>query len=119
MIDYIMLPQYHFVYGLVVSLVLYFGFDVGALGCLIFLVATVGIDVDHYLYYVYRKRDWSLGNAIRWFMNQKKKLDKMDRKTRGEYYSGWYFLHGFESILVFGLFGFFWNGFWFLVFGFI
>ncbi len=89
-----MLPQYHFSLGLVASLFLYFGFDVQALECFIFLVATVGIDIDHYLYYVYKKGDWSLINATRWFMGKRKFLMGMGRKKRNEFYTGFYFLHG-------------------------
>ncbi len=115
-----MLPQYHFSLGLVASLFLYFGFDIELLGCFIFLVATVGIDVDHYLYYVYRKRDWNLINAIRWFMQITRGLKKMDIKIRREFYTGFCFLHGIEVLAITALLGYFvWDLFYFIVLGFL
>jgi len=114
-----MLPQYHFVYGLIVSLVLYFGFDVGVLGCLVFLVATVGIDVDHYLYYVYRKRDWSLRRAVGWFMEKGRILKKLDKKEIKEFYTGFCFLHGVEVLGLLWILGYFvWDIFYFITLGF-
>jgi len=120
MINHVMLPQYHFVYGLIVSLVMYFGFDVGILGCLVFLIATVGIDVDHYLYYVYRKRDWSLRRAVGWFMGKRDVMMKMSRKRRSGFYGGFYFLHGLEILLAVFLVGYFvWDLFYFVALGFL
>ena len=114
-----MLPQYHFLLGLIVSLFLYFGFDAGVLGCFVFLIATVGIDVDHYLYYVYRKRDWSLVNTVRWFMEKGRILKKMGKKESSKFYTGLCFLHGVEVLILFGILGYFFgNIFYFIVLGF-
>jgi len=115
-----MLPQYHFLSGLIVSFVLYFGFDIGILGCLVFLVATVGIDVDHYLYYVYRKRDWSLVRAVRWHTEKRKVLRDVDAKIRNDFYKGFCFLHGIEVLVLLFLLGYFvWNVFYFIALGFL
>lgn len=115
-----MLPQSHFILGLIGSLVLYFGFDVSLLYVIVFLVASVGIDVDHYLYYVWRKKDWSLKNAVVWFMYKKRIMDAMDFRDRKNFYKGFCFLHGIEFIVLFGLLGFFvWDIFYFVGLGFL
>ena len=115
-----MLPQIHFLVGLVASVVLYFGFDVGVLGCFVFFVASVGIDVDHYLYYVYRKGDWSLRRAFGWFSKNKNALRKADVKTRREFYLGFCFLHGIEVLALVWLLGYFvWDVFYFVALGFL
>lgn len=114
-----MLSQYHFLFGLVASLFLYFGFDVGVFGCFVFLIATVGIDVDHYLYYVYKKKDWSLKNSIRWFLKKGRALRKIDIKKRSEFYTGFCFLHGVEVLILLGVLGYFvWDIFYFVLLGF-
>jgi len=115
-----MLPRNHFFGGLVVCIILYFGFDVSWIGCFVFLVATVGIDVDHYLYYVYKKRDCNLRRAVGWFMKNGKILMKLDKKYRKEFYSGFCFLHGIEVLGLLVIFGFFiWDLFYFVALGFL
>jgi len=80
----------------------------------------VGIDVDHYLYYVYRKKDWSLGRAVSWFMKKGQVLKKIDIKRRGEFYAGFCFLHGIEVLGLVVLLGyFFWDLFYFVALGFL
>lgn len=115
-----MLPQNHFLIGLLVSIILYFSFpDIEILSLVIFLIATVGIDVDHYLYYVYRKKDWSLRNSVRWFLKKGRALRKIDARERSEFYTGFCFLHGVEVLILLGFLGYFvWNIFYFVLLGF-
>ena len=114
-----MLPKNHFLFGLIASVFLYFGFDVEILSLVVFLVATVGIDVDHYLYYVYKKKDWSLVNSFRWFLEKGKSLRKLDIKERSEFYTGFCFLHGIEVLMLLGILGYFvWYIFYFVLLGF-
>ncbi len=115
-----MLPQNHFFIGLLISAILYFGFpDIGILSLVVFLIATVGIDVDHYLYYVYRKKDWNLINSVRWFLKKGRALRKIDIKERSEFYTGFCFLHGVEVLILLGVLGYFvWDVFYFVLLGF-
>ncbi len=85
-----------------------------------FLKASVLIDVDHYLFYVWKKKDFHLGRAFGWFVKKKKAFEKLERKVRKEYMNAWFCLHGLESVLIFGLLGFFvWNVFYFVAAGFL
>lgn len=115
-----MLPRNHFLLGLIVSFIMYFEFSVSIFECSIFLIATVGIDVDHYLYYVYRKKDWNLKRAVLWFVKNGKNLMRLDKKYRKEFYTGFCFLHGIEILVLIVLLGFFiWNLFYFVALGFL
>jgi hypothetical protein len=115
-----MLPKYHFLIGLIFSVILYFVFPgIGILNLVVFLVATVFIDVDHYLYYVYLKGDWSLGNAVRWFNGKIRFLKKFDVKKRRDFYTGFCFLHGIEVLILFLILGYFVSSiFYFICLGF-
>ena len=94
-----MLPTQHLFLGIIFSLILLFIFpQIGLIGFLIIMFSTVLIDVDHYLYYVYRKKDLSLKNAYNWFAFRKKKLSLLSRKQRNEFYTGFCFLHGIEVL---------------------
>jgi len=116
-----MLPQIHFLLGLIVSVILYLGFpEIGIFNLVVFLAATVLIDADHYLYYVYKKRNWGLVGSVRWFLEKGKILVKMKRKKRCGFYTGFCFLHGVESVILFGILGYFiWDAFCFVSLGFI
>lgn len=115
-----MMPKTHIFSGIVASSVLYFVWDVSLIASLCFLKASVLIDVDHYLFYVWKKRDWHLGRAVDWFVLKKKKFEKLIRSERKKVMNAWFFFHGFEWVLIFGLLGFFvWDLFYFVVAGFL
>ncbi len=69
-----MLPKYHLIYGFIFSLLLLAIFpSIGLTGALIILASTFFIDGDHYLVYVFRKKDISLKNALKYYMNIRRK----------------------------------------------
>ena len=109
-----MLPKFHFLHGLLISLILFPSFK-GHI--LIFLAATVLIDFDHYLIYAVKKKDLSLENAYIF-------LKKLEEKQKNPGFKGRYtfFLcvfHTFEFLLILSIFAFF-NKFLFFIFlGFI
>ena len=114
-----MLPKTHFLFGILLSFILVYFFDFSLVGGIIIVLATVLIDVDHYLYYVYLKKDWNLKNAFSWFVDQGKKLDPLTREQRNEFYHGFCFLHGVEVLMVLYLLGIFISPYFlFVLFGF-
>ena len=115
-----MLPTKHFIFGLIFAGFLYFIFPkIGLVGFLIIIFSTFLIDVDHYLYYVYRKKDFSLRNAYKWFIKQKKKFLALPRKQRNKFQTGFCFLHGIEILIILFLLGIFISKyFYFILIGF-
>jgi len=61
-----MLPKMHFLLGLIFSLLL---FPLIGWNSIIVLATTVLIDIDHYLLYVFRKKDFSLRKSFYYFFN--------------------------------------------------
>ena len=61
-----MLPSVHFIVSLFLAVILYpiFGWIVGVI-----LIGGFFIDVDHYLLYLFKKKDYSLRNAYFYFRN--------------------------------------------------
>ncbi len=56
-----MLPKHHVVLGFVISLTVFIIFpSIGLISFLIIWASSVLIDFDHYLYYVFKKKDFSL-----------------------------------------------------------
>jgi hypothetical protein len=96
-----MLPKQHLFLGVILALTLLFIFpQISWIGFFLIVFSTVLIDVDHYIYYIYKKRDFNLKNAYNWFIKNQKKLMLLPRKKRNEFYGGFCFLHGIELLLV-------------------
>ena len=114
-----MLPSKHFIFGLIFAGFLYLIFPkIGLIGFLIILSSTVLIDVDHYLYYVYKKKDLSLKNAYKWFIKKRKKFLCLPKNQRNKFYRGFYFLHGIEVLIILFFLIFFSKYFFFIFIGF-
>lgn len=69
-----MLPKPHLVFGAIFSVILYItGFSV--FSCVVILLSSILIDFDHYLYYIIKKKDFSLKRAYIWH----ERLDKFHK----------------------------------------
>jgi len=67
-----LLPKYHIIYGFVFTLVLSLFFGIGLLEFILIFTASVLIDVDHYLFYIWKKKDFSLSRAYDDFVKKEK-----------------------------------------------
>jgi hypothetical protein len=91
-----MLPKYHILAGVVFSFLLYLVFPIAfnPFNVLIVFLSSVLIDVDHYFYYVYKTKDWSLNNAYKKW----KGFKQGNRDKEGEVI---FIFHGIETIILF------------------
>lgn len=64
-----MLPQSHILLGALASLALMLA-GIPAWGALIIFLASFLIDIDHYLLYISKERDFNLVRAYKWFRKQ-------------------------------------------------
>ncbi len=113
-----MYPKQHIIFGIIFSASLFFLFpQIGLIGFFIVFLSSFLIDVDHYLYSVYKKKDLSLKNAYNWFTKNKKIFLSLPRKQRNGFYRGFYFLHGIEVLIILFLFSFFSKYFFFIFIG--
>ena len=73
-----MMPSEHMFYGFFASLLVLFFFpSIGTFGFLIVFLSSFLIDTDHYLAYVYLKKDFSLSKSVEFYLamgNEQKKL---------------------------------------------
>jgi len=111
-----MLPKYHILLGFFFALFLFFIFPkIEVVGFLIIFLSSFLIDIDHYLYYVFKKRDLSLKNAYSWFIQKRKKYLVLSRKKRNEVYFEIYFFHGIEPLLILFVLGFYVSEYFFYI----
>jgi hypothetical protein len=111
-----MLPKKHFLYGAIVAVFLFFVPFVNFWESLVFLVSTVLIDVDHYFYYVSKKRKYDIKGAYRWFKAKEKLWKALQPHDRKHYYTGFYLFHGIEWLIIFFLLGYFCNSIFYFIF---
>ena len=112
-----MLPKKHLFYGTIFALILYLIFPkINFIGFLLIIASTVLIDVDHYIYYVFKKKDLSLIHAYRDLKNNHNKFLLLPVEKRKEYYGCFCFFHGLETLIILFLLGFFVSEYFYFIF---
>lgn len=97
-----MYPSQHLFFAAIFSLILFLLFPYfGIVKISIVFLSAIFFDVDHYLWYVYKKKDLSLKNAYNWFIGNERKLLSFSRKQRNTLAGGLCFLHGIEILAIF------------------
>jgi len=115
-----MKPLFHLFFGILFVLILLSIFpQIGFIGFFLIILSTVLIDVDHYLYYVYKKNDLSLKNAYNWYIKNGKKYHTLPKDKQKNIYFGICFLHGIEAIIILFAFSFYFTFLLFIIIGFI
>ena len=115
-----MRPLTHLIFGLIFALILLLIFpEIGFMGFGIVFLSSVLIDVDHYLYYVIKKKDWNLKNAYNWFVEKEKEFRKLSIEKRKQFCLPLYFLHTMEFLLIFAVLSVFSNIFLYIFTGFV
>lgn len=111
-----MRPINHLFFGLVFSTFLFLLFPkIGFFGFSIIILSSVLTDVDHYFYYVHKKKKFNLKKCYNWYIENWKKFCKLSKKQKVNFYSGWYFFHGFEILVLLTLFGIFISKYFFFI----
>lgn len=112
-----MLPRYHFIIGLLASLILFYFFQLTLLQAFIIFLSSVLIDIDHYFYYVFKKRDLNPINSSKWFFKKRSKWFKLSPEKRSKYKTSILIFHGAEFWVLLGFLSFFNSIFLFFLIG--
>lgn len=92
-----MLPKYHVLFSFLFSVGLFLLFpSITLLGVIIIFMAAVLIDVDHYLYYVFKKKNLSLSKAYQFFVDQ----IGVAKRQKGHYHSPLCIFHTVEALIL-------------------
>jgi len=93
-----MLPKHHAIFGFLITIALIYLLKLSLLAGIIIFLASILIDVDHYLYYVFKKKDLSLSRAYKYFL----KL-RQDRRKNKIFRPMFLLFHGVESFIILGI----------------
>jgi hypothetical protein len=112
-----MFPSQHILLGFFFSILLFIIFPgITLVGISIVFLSSFLIDVDHYIYYSYKNKDYSLKNAYNWFIDKRGRFFSLSREQRNHIYSGFFFLHGVEILIVLILFYFLFSNYFLFIF---
>ncbi len=96
-----MLPHEHLISGIIVAGILFLIYPIiGFLGVLLIVLSAVLVDVDHYLFYVIKKKDLNLVNAYKWYEFNRKRTHYLSKKEKNKIFFGFHFLHGIEIFAI-------------------
>jgi len=110
-------PKLHFLIGVFFVIFFHFIFpQITFLNLLIILFSSVLIDVDHYFYYIIKKRDFNLFKCYEWYKEGVKKTHHLPIKERKKIYTGFYMFHGIEPLIILFLLGISVSQFFFFIF---
>jgi len=91
----------HIILSLFFSSALFFIFPhFGLIAISIIFLSSILIDVDHYLYYVYSKKDISLKNAYDWFISKTKVYHSLSKEQKRNVKYPLFLFHGIEFLIL-------------------
>lgn len=116
-----MFPKDHVILGLLFSILVYLLFPVmGFLGFSLIFLSSIFIDVDHYLIYAVKKKDFSLERAYSWFEGMENKIVKYESKNPSKKVKAPFcVLHTFEFLTFMVLLSYFFYPLFFILIGFL
>lgn len=96
-----MYPKQHIILGALFSLILLVIFPhISLLGFLIIFLSSVLIDIDHYFFYIWTRKNSNLKSAYQWFVKRDKRLRKLSKKKKKEIINPPVIFHGIETIIL-------------------
>ena len=111
-----MLPKYHILFGFLFASFLFIFFPfISLLGFFIIFFSSVLIDVDHYLFYVFKNKIFSIKKAYTYFYEKRKKLLAKGLKEK-KINPLMYLFHGIEILFVLFILGLFANKIFLFIF---
>ncbi len=102
-----MLPKIHIIFGAIISIIIYLVFNLNLIQAGLIFFASFLIDFDHYFYYIFLKKDFSLKNAYCWYIKKMKILLVLPKKERETFKKPIFIFHGIEFWFLLIIFYFF------------
>ncbi len=110
-----MYPKWHILYGFIFSCIFYFFFEFSFLACSIIFLSSFLFDVDHYLNYVFKNRDFSIKKAYLWNIQRGRRWRMLPYKEKQKHKITFFMFHGIEFMLLLIILSYF-NVLFFLMF---
>ena len=93
-----MLPKNHIIINLIIALILLV--FINPFYVLIFFLSSILIDMDHYLYYIFTKKRFSLKSAYNWYIIERQKFHDLSKKEKKKHRYFIFIFHGIETLII-------------------
>ena len=113
-----MKPFYHILTGALFAFLFFLIFKISLIYAVILFFSSFLFDFDHYLYYLFTKKDLSLKRASNWFLEYEKKARKLSLKEKNKYKSPVVIFHGIEFWIPLFFLSLYFQFFFFIFLGF-
>ncbi|MAG02050.1 hypothetical protein CMI42_01830 [Candidatus Pacearchaeota archaeon] len=114
-----MLPRYHIIVGFIASLSIHYFFQTTPLETLIIFLASFLMDIDHYLFYIYEKKDFSVKKSMKYFVDGRNHWLTLSPKEKKKHKKPIFIFHGIEFWLIILILTQLTYSFWFVLLGFL
>ncbi len=112
-----MLVKHHILFSFIFAYILTYFIPLSLLaGSLVFLSAVL-IDIDHYLYYIFVKKDISLKRAYKWFIKRRQQSLKLTKQEKRKQKHVIMIFHGIELLIILFLLTYFSYWFYYVLIG--
>lgn len=96
-----MLPKIHFLIGLIFTIIFHFIFpQISFFYLSLIFFSSFLIDVDHVIYYAVKEKNLNPYKASSWFKNHLNQTMSLPMNERKKIYTGFYFFHGIEWLVI-------------------
>lgn len=112
-----MLPKYHFIIGILASVLLYLILNLTLMQVFIIFLASFLMDIDHYFFYIFKTKNYNLNKAHKWFVKRRKIWFSIPPEQRRNYKKNVFIFHGIEFIILLGILSLFYNLFLYILIG--
>ena len=94
-------PLKHLILGIILGIILFVTLpEIGLVQLGIIVASSILIDIDHYFYYVYKRKKISPIKAYKWYTVSIRKTNKLPRKQKRDISFGFHFFHGIEILIL-------------------
>lgn len=114
-----MLPKTHIILGFLFSAALFMAFDIDLIPASIIFLSSFLIDFDHYLYFVFKKKSFSLSKAYLFFKRHRVRWRNLSYNQKEKYKMPILLFHGVEFLFIVFVLSFFLHLFSFFFIGFL
>lgn len=101
-----MLPKWHILFGFVLSYILVYLFKLSLLAGSIVFLSSFLIDLDHYIYFVFKKKSLSYVKARKYYAERNEIWKKLSKEEKNNYKYPIMIFHGIEFWILLALLGF-------------
>jgi len=95
-----MSPKWHFLIGIIASAALAIFSNFSFFQISLFFLSSIVIDVDHYIWFALKTKDYNFFNAVKWCSKNRDIAHSLSKQKRNEYGWGVFIFHSLFLVII-------------------